>query len=304
MNIHFKTAFNYIRRAPFQALAAVSVLGLTFFVATILAIFVYSSNKVLTYFETRPQVIAFLKDEATPEAIDALQKKLNADIRIKNLHYVSKEEALEIYKSATADNPLLGELVSPSIFPASLEFSVSDLQYANEVIDEVKKEGVVDSVGFTASLGSEEKLGDVLERLKSITFYIRIGGLVIFSVLGITSFLVLLVVISLRIATRRSEIESLDLIGATTAFIRAPIVLEAISYAFLGVIVGWLLALILVLYSTPAIIAYFGEIPVLPKTPLFFFGLLLVILFGEFLIGILIALGGSLLAVSRARAKK
>jgi len=62
-NIYLKTALDYVRRAPFQALAAIFVLTLTFFVGTILAILVYSSSKVLTYFETRPQVIAFLKDE-------------------------------------------------------------------------------------------------------------------------------------------------------------------------------------------------------------------------------------------------
>ncbi|KKU22827.1 MAG: hypothetical protein UX34_C0020G0001, partial [Candidatus Woesebacteria bacterium GW2011_GWF1_46_13] len=153
MKIHLKTALDYIKRSPFQALAALFVLTLTFFVGTILAVLVYSSANLLNYFETRPQIITFLKDEITPENVSALQNKLSADVRVKDVRYVSKEEALEIYKQATSDNPLLSELVSPTIFPASLEFSVTDLSFAQEVINEIKEEGIVDSVGFTASLG-------------------------------------------------------------------------------------------------------------------------------------------------------
>src|SRR5688572_6748548 len=118
---HFKTSFQYIRRAPFQALAAIAVLSLTFFVGTLIALLVYSSNQVLRAFETRPQVIAFLKKDSLEEEFMALQQKLKSDERLHDVKLVSKEEALEIYKSATSDNPLLGELVSPSIFPASIE---------------------------------------------------------------------------------------------------------------------------------------------------------------------------------------
>ena len=186
-SIHIKTALDYIKRAPFQALAAIFVLTLTFFVATVMAVLVYSSSQLLKHFETRPQIIAFLKDESTSEAVATLQHKLSSDIRIKEVKYVSKEEALSIYKEATSDNPLLSELVSPSIFPASLEFSVTDLGYAQPVIDEVKSEAVVDQVGFTASLGGEKTLSDAVSRLRTATWYIRVGGGAFGAVLGSAS---------------------------------------------------------------------------------------------------------------------
>src|SRR3989339_1994777 len=184
MSIHTKTAVDSIKRSPFQAISAIFVLGLTFFVATMVAILVFATDKTLTYFETRPQIISFLKDEATPELISVLQNKLSSDARIKNVKYVSKEEALEIYKTATSDNPLLAELVSPSIFPASLEFSVTDLKLAEKIIEEVRSEAIVDQVGFTANLGGEKSLGDVVTRLKTISYYLRLGGSVFVGVLG------------------------------------------------------------------------------------------------------------------------
>ena len=301
MNIHVKTALDYITRSPFQALAALFVLTLTFFVGTMLAVLVYSSANLLKYFETRPQIIAFLKDEITPEQVSALQNRLTGDVRVKDVRYVSKEEALEIYKQATSDNPLLSELVSPTIFPASLEFSVMDLSFAQEVINEVKKEGIVDSVGFTASLGGEKTLEDVVGRLRTLTLYLRIGGGVFVGVLAGTSLLVILVITGMRITTRRGEIEILDLIGATPAFIRSPIILEALIYSAVGAFVGWLLAFLIWLYATPSLISYFGDIPILPKGTLNLFGLFAIILVGELLLGVGLALSGSYLAVSRAR---
>jgi cell division transport system permease protein len=297
---HIKTSFTYIRRAPFQAFAAISVLSITFFVATLMVVLVYATQQVLNYFETRPQVIAFLKDDASEGQINELKTKLEGDSRIKDVVYVSKEDALEIYKRATSDNPLLGELVSPSIFPASLEFSVANLDYTEGVISEMKDEGVVDSVSFTANVGGESSLADVINRLREITYYLRIGGIVIVSVLAATSVLVLMVVIGMRITIKRKEIESLSLIGASGWFIRAPIVLEAVNYAIFGAVFGWLMAAVLLMYATPSIVNYFGDIAVIPRDNLTFFALLGIILGVELLVAVIIALLGSMVAVTRA----
>lgn len=301
MAIHFKTAVGYIRRSPFQATAAIFVLSLTFFVATLVGIMVYSSSNLITYFETRPQIIAFLKGDATADQIADLQHELAGDTRVKEVKYVSKEEALTIYKEATSDNPLLGELVSPSIFPASLEFSISNLDFAQSVIDDIKKEAIVESVGFTAALGGESSLNDVLGRLKTLTSYIKIGGAVFVGMLSLTSFVVLLVIISMRMVVRREEVEILKLLGATRGFIRSPIMIEALIYSVLGVLLGWIVAFTMVLYLAPTAVTYFGNIPVLPKETISIIQVFGVILGIELLAGIVLALGGTSFALSRVR---
>lgn len=301
MAIHFKTAVGYIRRSPFQATAAIFVLSLTFFVATLVGIMVYSSSNLITYFETRPQIIAFLKGDATADQIADLQHELAGDTRVKEVKYVSKEEALTIYKEATSDNPLLGELVSPSIFPASLEFSISNLDFAQSVIDDIKKEAIVESVGFTAALGGESSLNDVLGRLKTLTSYIKIGGAVFVGMLSLTSFVVLLVIISMRMVVRREEVEILKLLGATRGFIRSPIMIEALIYSVLGVLLGWIVAFTMVLYLAPTAVTYFGDIPVLPKETISIIQVFGVILGIELLAGIVLALGGTSFALSRVR---
>ncbi len=301
MNIHFKTAVGYIRRSPFQAMAAVFVLSLTFFVATLVSVLAYSSSRLLTYFETRPQVIAFLKDGVPDTNVSDLEHRLTTDTRVKDVKYVSKEDALAIYKKATSDNPMLGQLVSPSIFPASLEFSVTDLSYAQNIIDKLKSESIVDSVGFTAAIGGQTSLNEVVSRLRIITTYVRVGGGAFTGILALASFMVLLITITMRMNSRREEMEILKLIGATQKFIRSPIMLEALFYAVSGVFIGWVMAFIAVLYSAPTLVSYFGDIPVLPRDIPGLLALFGTILGIEILCGMILAVSGSMLAISRAR---
>lgn len=299
MKEHLETARKQIRRSPYQALSAVLIMTLTFFVATVLAILAYGSYQTLKYFETRPQVIAFLKNEATTDQISQLQRELQSDSRIKDVKYVSKEEALEIYRQATVDKPVLSELVSPKIFPASLEFSVVDLQFAQDLINEIQAKEAVSQVSFTASVGGVKSIETVINNLRQITKYIRIGGLTLLSFLVISSLIVLLVIVGMRVSSRREEIEILQLIGATPGFIRAPFVLEGIFYSLSGAFLGWLLATLLLLYAIPAIKSYFNEVPVFPDSlqglGILFGGILGVQVVASIILGLL----GSNLALKR-----
>lgn len=304
MGNQIKTAWRSVRRSPFQAMSAIMVLTVTFFVISVLAILSYSSDKILKYFETRPQIIAFLVPDAPEADVTALSEKLKVDARVSQVNYVTKESALEIYKKATEENPLLSELVSPSIFPASIEVSLSNLDYAQEIIDEIKKYEAVDQVGFTASLGGEKTLDDVIGRLRKITFYLRVGGSAFAILLASTSFLVLMIIIGMRMTSRRGEIEILELIGATPGFIRSPIIFEALLYSIIGVTLGWFLALLLTLYSTPTLISYFKDIPILPRDTISMLLLFAIMLLAEIGVGIVLALTGSSIAISRVRNRR
>lgn len=298
--MHIKTAWNNIRRSPFQAMAAIFVLSVTFFVVTVLLVLVYSFSKVIEYFETRPQIIAFIKENASVYELEAFREKIQADPRINEVRYVSKENALEIYKQATADNPLLSELIDPSIFPASYEISVTKLEFAQDIINEISKETIVDNVGYTAaSLRDPDSLQKVIDRLRNVALYIRYGGGAFALFLMGTSFLVLMVIISMKMAGRKSEVEILDLIGATPGFVRCPIVIEGLFYAFIGTIIGWFIGFLLVLYSTPYVISYFRDIPFLPTKTMNLIIIFAFILTAELIMSTILALLGTSLAVLR-----
>lgn len=299
MKEHIEIARKQIRRSPYQALSAVLIMTLTFFVATVLAILAYGSYQTLKYFETRPQVIAFLKSEATTDEVSQLQRELQADSRIKDVKYVTKEQALEIYREATSDKPVLSELISPKIFPASLEFSVVDLQFAQNLINEIQQKEAVGQVSFTASVGGVKSIETVINNLREITRYIKIGGLFLLSFLVISSLVVLLVIIGMRVSSRREEIEILQLVGATSGFVRAPFIFEGIFYSLAGAFLGWLLATLLLLYAIPSIKVYFNEVPIFPDS-LEGLGILFGSILGaQVFAGLILGLLGSTFALKR-----
>src|SRR5437016_5931427 len=106
-----KTSWKHIRRNPYQALAAICIMTLTFLAISVFAFIVFGSSVVIQYFESRPQVTAFFKDEAQQSDIDSLKQSIQQTGTVAKMHYISKQEALQRYKDQNKKDPLLLELV-------------------------------------------------------------------------------------------------------------------------------------------------------------------------------------------------
>lgn len=286
MKNHWRTTWTHMRRSPYQSLAAVLIMFLTFFICTVFVLTAGGFQAVLRYFETRPQVTAFLKDEVTPSQIEILQATLAQSGKTKEIEYISKEEALAIYQEQNKNDPLLLEMVTANILPASLEVATNDLNHLNEVAQILRSEPIVEEVVFQE---------DVVKALQQWTVNIRKIGISLMGAFGLVSFLVILVIIGMKITLRRDEIEILQLLGASPWYIRSPFIFEGIFYGAVGAFVAWGVSYLLLLYLTPFIIKFFQGIALLPISPFF----MLTILGFEILAGIFIGALGSLLAVKR-----
>ncbi len=283
---HFRTAWQHIRRSPYQALAAIAVMILTFFVAAIFIFIASGSEAILHWFETRPQVTGFFKDEVTMTQVDSLKERLNQTGKIAEIKYVSKEEALAIYQEQNKDDPLLLEMVTANILPASLEVSTNDLPALGEVAQIMKDSSEIDEVIFHE---------DIVSSLSDWTAAIRKIGLGLIIALSIFSLTIILVIIGMKIALRRKAIEILRLIGASSWYIRLPFLFEGMFYGVVGALIAWLIAVILLLYSTPFLVSFLAGIPLLPVPPVFLALVLAVLATGGLAIGFL----GSLIALRR-----
>jgi len=286
MRQHLKTTWTHIRRAPYQALAATLIMVLTFFVATIFVLTAAGSQAILNWFETRPQVTAFFEDKVTMEQVDILRAKLAQTGKIKEAKYVSKEEALAIYREQNKNDPLLLEMVTANILPASLEVSTTNISYLGEIAQILRQESGVEEVIFQE---------DVVRSLHEWTNVLRKVGVGLIATLGGVSLLIILVIIGMKVALRREEIEILQLLGGTNWYIRAPFIFEGIFYGVVGAILAWGISYLLLLYSTPFLVGFLAGIPILPVPFLF----MLALLGAEILVGALIGTLGSLIAVRR-----
>ena len=143
-----KTALSRIRRSPYQAFAAISIMTMTLFLASVFTLVAIGSDVVLKFFETRPQVNAYFKQDYVPNnsEVARISAQLEATGLVDEVRYVSKEEALKNYKQFNQTDPLLLEAVTSQMLPASLDISAKDPTNLRQVSDIIKKEPNIDDV--------------------------------------------------------------------------------------------------------------------------------------------------------------
>lgn len=280
--IYFKYARRNIRRTPYQALTASMVMFLTFLVLSVFLILAYSSQTVLRYYESKPQAIAFFKDNTSSDDVEAIKNALVSTGKVKSLKYVSKQEALEIYKERNKTNPTLLELVTANILPSSLEISAINPQDLEPIAAILKLEPVVDEVVYPK---------DVIDTLSRGTTLIRLVGGAAVGFLTIFATLIILMVIGFKIRIRRSEIEIMKLLGATNWFTRAPFIIEGIFYGVVGAFLAWVTSYIFIWYFSPMLEGSLGEIKLFPVSPILMLALLGIELLVAFFIGLVASYG-------------
>ncbi len=274
----FKNVKRNIRRTPYQAIAAVMVMFVTFLTLLLFILLALGSQKILQHYESKPQAIAFFKDGTQESDIIAIQKALQSTQKVSALKYVSKEEALQIYRDRNKNNPTLLELVTANILPSSIEISTFTPSDLSQIAEILKKEPVVEEVVYPE---------DVVQSLTKATAIVRAVGSAAVGFLILFAFLVILMVIGFKIRLRRTEIEIMKLLGASSWFIRAPFLLEGMFYGVAGAIMAWIFSYALVWYLSPFIEGAITDIVLLPISPLIMLGLLGVAILVALFIGML-----------------
>lgn len=282
----FRTTYNHIRRSPYQAFAAIMIMMVTFFAVSVFTFLILGSSKVIDYFESIPRVTAFFKDNAKQADIDALKAQLLATGKIDAIKFVSKQDALAIYKNQHKSDPLLLDLVSADILPASFEIATKKLEDLPQISSQLKSSPIVDTVTFYS---------DVVPRLLAWAHAIRTIGTALIVILAIISVLIMTVIIGLKVSQKREEIEIMRLIGATKLYISRPFILEGMYYGIVGSLLGCGIAVGLLTYATPMLEDFMKGIPIFPIPFIFFTELL----GAELVLAIVLGIFSSWMAVNR-----
>lgn len=256
-----KGALKILRRSPYQALAAALAMSLTFFVSSIFILLIVGGQIVLNYIEQRPQVIAFFKDDTSEAKIHEIISQVKETNLTRDVKYVTKEEALAIYRERNKDEPLLLESVSADFLPASIDISVKKASDINQITQVVKSRQEVERVITPENF---------IEQLVKWTKTIRTGGIIFVSTLLAISFLIIIMVLGMRIAIRRDEITIMNLVGATKWYISKPFFIEGALYGVVGASVSIFFVYALLLFYSPNIQEFLGPIQIFPINPSFF----------------------------------
>ncbi len=291
----FETARTHMKRSPYQAMAAILTMFLTFLLGGIFLLTTITSSLVLKHFESKPQITVFFTDEATEVQAQDLSAALEATGKVASTMYVSKEEALAIYKEQNKDDPLLLEIVTADILPASLEVSAKDPKLLSDIEPMVQAAQGVEEVVYQR---------DIVESLLLWTNAIRLTGGVLAVLLALDSILITMTVIAMKVALRREEIDILKLVGASLWYVRAPFVLEGGLYGVMGSAAAGVIICLLVVLLRSSLLAFLGDIPAISfvlsnPTGVPFILANVVFLLGLMIAGFLLGAVGSIVTTAR-----
>jgi cell division transport system permease protein len=183
----------------------------------------------IEYTESKVEVVADLKDSATTKDIDAIEANLRAQPEVKDVYFVSRDEALSRYRARLAEQGEqdLTQYLDNNPLHASLEVKLVDPKVFGNVVEQLRAESAIDKV---------KEQQKTVDSLLTITNVLRTAGTVILVVIAFIVLFIIVNTIRLAVVARAEEIEIMRLVGASDAFIRWPFVFEGAMVGLLGAV--------------------------------------------------------------------
>ena len=97
----FGETFTGMRRNFLMFFTAITTVAITLFVVGFFMIVIYDVQGILTSIKSQVEVAVYLKDNITDELRDYLEEEIKSWDEVAGITYISKEQALEIFKAVS-----------------------------------------------------------------------------------------------------------------------------------------------------------------------------------------------------------
>ncbi len=284
-----KEGFRSVWSNKLMSLASVSVLMCCLVLMGCAVMVFVNIDSLMGMIEEENVIMVYLEDETTDAEIEEMEPDLNNLDNIKEIEFVSKEEAWEEQLDTMEDAyaQFFTEISSDIPLPDSFKVTVDDLTYFDKTVSDIGEFEHIDTI-------RENK--DLAQRLVSIRQGLEIIAVVIVVVLLAISIFIISNTIRLTVYSRRLEISIMKSVGATNGFVRMPFVVEGM---ILGIIAG-VVSMFLVwgIYAL-AIFEFEDLLTSLNLVALSFNGYAVPLLIAFIVIGVLTGAGGSAITMGR-----
>lgn len=232
-------ATNFVRNA-WLAMAAMAVMVVTLTIILFSLVTSATFNNTIDQITSKINISVYLKDSVSTEQCTALMDGLRKLPNVKDVGFVSKDQALAEYKSANANNQgllqALNETSNP--LPASIKVTPVDpsrIQDIKNFIDKPENTALLDPQAGTSYSGDRKAAIDKITHATNVLQRIGVVAVIIFAVI---SMLIIFNTIQMAIFNRRDELTIMRLLGATTWYIRGPFVVESIIYGVISAVLS------------------------------------------------------------------
>ena len=228
----FSEALDSLVRNWVMSVAAVVTVLVSMFVLGVGLILFFNLQHAISDLRNKLEIEVFIKNTASPNEVDQLGDEIRAMPEVKEVTFISKEEALERLRRSLKGHEDVLDALSGNPLPPSYEILLRDPEKIEMVATRFFDNPVVDN-----SPGTHDGVkygGETSERVLKVTTFFLIGGAGFVALLAVASVLLISNTIRLSIFARRREVEIMRLVGATSWFIRWPFVMEGVATGMMG----------------------------------------------------------------------
>ncbi|NVK52246.1 MAG: FtsX-like permease family protein [Flavobacteriaceae bacterium] len=230
------------RRLRSSYFSVVISISLVLFMVGILGLVLLKSTNVANHFKEKAAMTLFLKDNVSKKNIDNLRASLLKEKFVKEIVFISKEEAAKFYSKDLGEDfiAFLGTNPLKNGIDIYLKAEYVTPEKMTEIEKEFKKNAFVFEVSYDKPL-----ITFLTKNIQTISFWLLVVS-AFFSLISI-----LLINSSLRLAvySKRFNIKTMQMVGATKGFIRKPFIIQGIKLGMIGSIIA-LIGLAAVIYYT------------------------------------------------------
>jgi cell division transport system permease protein len=208
---------------------AVAMIAISLLIVGSFLLVAENLNRAAEEWQGRSRVIVYLESDATPQQIDGVGRWLAAKPGFTHRRLVSREEALQRFRTWFSHlSDVVGQL-DENPFPPSFEVDVDPRLAQSPTFRR-------DVAALRAIPGVDQVQYDWewIARLRRVVNVINIAGLVAGGILAVAAAFTIANVIRLTMMLYREEIEIMRLVGATERIIRGPFLIEGFLQGTLG----------------------------------------------------------------------
>jgi cell division transport system permease protein len=203
------------------------------------ATFTHTINDLTSHID----IVEYLKDDVTPAQRNGQITQLKNLPNVKSIQYTTKEQALKSYEQLNVNNPTLLAAISETDnpLPASITIKPLDPNKIQDIQNFLDKPAQKSLQSDPTSYSGDRKAA--IDKITSATHFFQQAGIAGIAVFIVISMLIIFNTIRMAIFNRRDELIIMRLLGASTAFIRGPFVVETMLYgavaASISLVVCW-----------------------------------------------------------------
>lgn len=200
---------------------------LVLFLLGILGLFVLNSKRLANDFKEQIVMTVFFKNEASDTAVAAFEKELKGLKYVKSSVYMSKDAAAKKHSDIISEDFLtfLGENPLENSFDIQLNGIYIDAKNIASIDRKFRDNPNVSDVVYDKQL-----VNLVNDNIKKVSMWI----LIISVILAVIAVLLINSSMRLSIYSHRFTIKTMQMVGATKAFIRKPFILKSVKLGLLG----------------------------------------------------------------------